>query len=71
MPKTWQKPSLGINNLVGLNCNYSNVVSSSSNPVFKRGGNYNNGTNAGVFASNNNSGDANSNNSFRPVWVAP
>ena len=41
-----------------------------SNPFFKRGGNYNNGTNAGVFYFNNNNGNSNSNNSFRPVLVA-
>ena len=38
-----------------------------SNPFFKRGGNYNNGTNAGVFYFNNNNGNSNSNNSFRVV----
>ena len=31
----------------------------SSNPWFKRGGNYNNTSNAGVFNFNNNTGDAN------------
>ena len=47
----------------GLNCNFLN----SSNPFFKRGGNYNNGSNAGVFNSNNNNGNGNNNNSFRVV----
>ena len=41
-----------------------------SGPFFKRGGYYNNGTNAGVFYFNNNNGNSNSNNSFRPVLVA-
>ena len=39
-------------------------------PFFIRGGYYNNGTNAGVFYFNYNSGGSNSNNSFRPVLVA-
>ena len=42
-------------------------MTNSNNPFFKRGGNYNNGTNAGVFNFNNNNGNDNSNNSFRPV----
>ena len=45
----------------GLSCNFLN----SSNPFFKRGGNYNNGSSAGVFYSNNNNGNNNSNNGFR------
>ena len=54
--------------LKGLNY-YSNFPNT-SNPFFKRGGNYNNGSNAGVFYFNNNNGNSNSNNSFRPVLVA-
>ena len=38
-----------------------------SNPFVKRGGNYNNEANAGVFYSNNTNGNSNSNNSFRAV----
>ena len=38
-----------------------------SGPFAKRGGNYNNGANAGVFYANNNNGNSNSNNSFRAV----
>jgi len=38
-----------------------------TNPWFKRGGNYNNGANAGAWNSNNNNGNANNNNSFRSV----
>ena len=53
---------------IGIKLNYSNFVNS-NNPVFKRGGNYNNGSNAGLFNFNNNNGDSNSNNSFRPVCV--
>jgi hypothetical protein len=45
---------------------YSNFVNS-SNPWFKRGGNSNNGSNAGVFASNNNNGNGNNNVGFRVV----
>ena len=41
-----------------------------SSPFFKRGGNYNNGTNAGVFCFGNYNGDSYSNYSFRPVLVA-
>jgi hypothetical protein len=43
---------------------YSNFVNS-TNPWFERGGNSNNGSNAGVFASNRNNGNANNNISFR------
>ena len=35
---------------------------------FNRGGNYNNGVNAGVFNFNNNNGNANSNNAARLVF---
>jgi hypothetical protein len=42
----------------------SNFVNS-SNPWANRGGNYNNTYNAGLFNSNNNTGDANSNIGFR------
>ena len=38
-----------------------------NNPFFKRGGNYNNTSNAGVFNFNNNNGNSNSNNGFRLV----
>lgn len=37
------------------------------NPWFIRGGNWNNGSDTGVFAFNNNNGHANSNISFRAV----
>ena len=47
---------------------YSNFPNS-SNPFFKRGGNYNNTSNAGLFYFNNNNGNSNSNNGFRPVLV--
>ena len=52
---------------VSDNANFVN----SNNPFFIRGGNYNNGTNAGVFNFNNNNGNSNSNNSFRmclAIW---
>ena len=39
-------------------------------PFFLRGGNYNDGTNAGVFYFNNNNGNSNGSISFRPVLVA-
>ena len=39
-------------------------------PFFNRGGNYSNGTNAGVFYFNNNNGNSNGSISFRPVLVA-
>lgn len=51
---------------MGVKLNYSNFVNS-SNPVFKRGGNYNNGSNAGLFNFNRNNGIANNNNGFRVV----
>ena len=41
----------------------------SSYPFFKRGGNCNNGDNAGLFYFNNNNGNANDNNSFRVALV--
>ena len=41
-----------------------------SNPFFKRGGNYNNGTLAGVFCFFYYNGNSYSSNSFRPVLVA-
>ena len=49
----------------GLN-RYANFVNA-DNPWFKRGGNYNNGANAGTFNFNNNNGNANNNNGFRSV----
>ena len=52
--------------LLVLLANFAN----SSNPWFKRGGNWNNGTESGAFAFNNNSGTTNTNNSFRVV-LAP
>ena len=48
---------------------YSNFPNASS-PFFRRGGGYNNGTNAGVFYFYNYSGNSGSGNSFRPVLVA-
>lgn len=42
----------------------------SSNPWFERGGNSNNGSNAGVFASNNNNGNNNTNIGFRVALLA-
>ena len=50
----------------GDNANFVN----SSNPWFQRGGNWNNGTNAGVFNSNNNNGNNNYNNGFRVALSA-
>ncbi|MDR1300228.1 MAG: hypothetical protein LBK50_00815 [Candidatus Nomurabacteria bacterium] len=44
----------------------SNFVNS-SNPWFIRGGNSNNGSNAGLWNSNNNSGNSNNNIGFRVV----
>ena len=46
----------------------SNFVES-SNPWFNRGGNYNNGSNAGQFNFNRNTGNGNSNNSARLVLL--
>ena len=65
---------LGIEGLEGrkLKLPRDKVVNGySSNPWFNRGGNYNNGTNAGVFNFNNTNGNSNSNNSFRPVLALP
>jgi hypothetical protein len=42
-----------------------------TNPWSNRGGESNNGSNAGVFASNNNNGGVNNNVSFRPLSVSP
>ena len=42
----------------------------SSNPWVDRGGNYNNGSGAGVFNFNRNNGWGNTNNSFRSVLSA-
>jgi hypothetical protein len=44
----------------------SNFVNS-GNPWFERGGNSNNGSNAGLWASNNNNGNNNTNIGFRVV----
>ena len=52
----------------GLNY-YSNFPNTDW-PFFNRGGNYSNGTNAGVFYFNNNNGNSNGSISFRPVLVA-
>ena len=41
----------------------------SNNPWVMRGGNYNNGANAGAFNFNNNNGNANTNNSARAVLL--
>ena len=40
---------------------------SPDNPWFERSGNFDNGGIAGVFTANNNNGNANNNDSFRPV----
>ena len=48
---------------------YSNFPGTSY-PFFIRGGNYYNGTDAGVFCFGSNSGNSDSDNSFRPVLVA-
>ena len=48
---------------------YSNFPYTSS-PFFRRGGYYNNGTNAGVFSFNDSYGNSYSGSSFRPVLVA-
>ncbi len=42
-------------------------MDNSSNPWFNRGGNRDNGSLTGVFAFNHSNGNANSNNSFRPL----
>ena len=57
--------------ITAWNNDYPYVVSGESNPVFKRGGDYNDSTDAGVFASSNSKGLVDSDCSFRPVWVAP
>ena len=50
---------------IGIKLYYSNVCNS-SNPFFKRGGNYSNSSgNAGVFYTNYDNGSANSNYGFR------
>ena len=41
----------------------------SCKPFVKRGGNVNNGANAGVFYSNITNGNSNNNNGFRPALV--
>ena len=46
-------------------CNFA----CSTNPFFKRGGHAGNGEAAGVFASNNTTGESNENNSFRAALV--
>ena len=45
------------------NANFAN----SNSPWFKRGGNYNNDSNAGFANFNNNSSTRNNNNSFRAI----
>ena len=57
---------MAFNSWGGDNSNFVN----SSNPWFERGGNWNNGTNAGVFNSNNNNGNNNYNNGFRVALSA-
>ena len=52
--------------ILGIKLHYPNLCNA-SNPFVKRGGNYNNEANAGVFYSNNTNGNSNSNNSFRAV----
>lgn len=75
LPKThrveYNKKGVGSTQSVSSNdqswgSDYSNFVNS-SNPWFERGGNANNGSNAGLFASNNNNGNANNNIGFRVV----
>lgn len=51
---------------LGIKLYYSNFPYT-GNPFFLRGGNYNNGSNAGPFYFNNNNGGGNNNNSFRVV----
>ena len=51
---------------LGIKLYYSNFPYA-SNPFFIRGGNYNNGSNAGPFYFNNNNGWGNNNYSFRVV----
>ena len=58
---------------MGINLFYDNAnFVNSNNPFFIRGGNYNNGSNTGVFNFNNNNGNSNNNNnSFRmclAIW---
>ena len=50
-----------------MGLNYYSNFPNSNNPFFIRGGNYNNGSNAGLFNFNNNNGNAWDNNSFRVV----
>ena len=50
-----------------LGCKNDASFPNSDNSWFVRGGNYNNGVNAGLFYFNNNNGNANSNNSARAV----
>ena len=57
---------MAFNSWGGDNSNFVN----SSNPWFERGGNSNNGSNAGVFASNNNNGNNNTNIGFRVALLA-
>ena len=52
--------------ILGIRLENANFVES-SNPWFKRGGNYNNGAFAGAFAFNRNTGGVNTNNGFRVV----
>ena len=47
----------------------SSAFVNSSNPVFERGGYYNNGSGAGLYNFVNDNGDGRSNNGFRPVCV--
>ena len=54
---------------IGIKLYYSNFVYS-TNPFVMRGGNFNNGSNAGLFYFNNNTGGTNANNGFRPVLSA-
>ena len=52
--------------IIGIGLENANFVNS-SNPWFKRSGNYNNSAGAGAFYFNNNTGGANTNGGFRVV----
>ena len=55
-------------NNIGIKLYYSNFPNG-ENSFFKRGGNYNNDTDAGLFYFNNNNGNSNINNGFRVALV--
>ena len=64
--KTNMATGFSLTPLWGLNCNNSNFANA-SNPFLIRGGNYNNGSNTGMFNFNNTNGNVSGNNGFRPV----